>query len=187
MLQIRLEQPGEFIARESSAPVRAEGEALVRIRRIGVCGTDLHAFQGNQPFFTYPRVLGHELAGEIIEIGANDRGLTVGDRVAIEPYLACDECRACRSGRYNCCARLEVLGVHRDGGMQELLAAPIRLLHRSERLALEQLALVETLGIGFHAVERAALAPGESVLVVGAGPIGLAVSQFALLAGARVA
>src|SRR5437763_7120897 len=104
MRQVRLENPGEFVAREAAAPVRAEGESLVRIRRSGVWGTDLHAFQGNQPFFSYPRVLGHELAGEIVEIGANDRGLTAGDRVAIEPYLSCGECRACGSGRYNCCA-----------------------------------------------------------------------------------
>ncbi|HLV80692.1 MAG TPA: alcohol dehydrogenase catalytic domain-containing protein, partial [Chthonomonadaceae bacterium] len=161
-------------------------EALVRIRRIGVCGTDLHAFRGRQPFFSYPRVLGHELSGEIAEITPNARGLAVGERVAIEPYLACGTCRPCRSGRYNCCARLEVLGVHRDGGMQEWLAVPVRLLHASPTLSLEQLALVETLGIGYHAVERGAPAAGEWVVVVGAGPIGLAVMQFALVAGAQV-
>ena len=186
MLQVILREPGQFTAGEAALPVRRDGEALVRVRRIGVCGTDLHAFRGRQPFFSYPRVLGHELAGEIVEIGADEGGLAVGERVAIEPYLACGECRPCRTGRYNCCARLEVLGVHRDGGMQEWVTVPTRLLHRSETLSLDQLALIETLGIGYHAVERAALAEGEWVVVIGAGPIGLAVLQFALLAGARV-
>lgn len=158
----------------------------MRIRCVGLCGTDLHAFRGRQPFFAYPRVLGHELAGEIAAVDENPAGLRVGDRVAVEPYVACGACRACRAGRTNCCARLEVLGVHRDGGMRELLAVPLPLLHRSERLSLEQLALVETLGIGYHAVERGAVQRGEWVVVVGAGPIGLAVAQFAALAGARV-
>jgi threonine dehydrogenase-like Zn-dependent dehydrogenase len=186
MLRITLQEPGRFITGEADRPKRGEGEALVRVRRIGVCGTDLHAFRGRQPYFSYPRVLGHELAGEIAEVGPNERGLEAGDRVAIEPYLSCGECRACQGGRYNCCTELAVLGVHRDGGMQEWLAAPLRLLHRSHRLTLEQLALIETLGIGYHAVERGQPAPEEWAVVVGAGPIGLSVVQFALLTGARV-
>lgn len=186
MLQVTLEEPGRFVAHEAPMPRRGPDEALVRIRRIGVCGTDLHAFRGRQPFFSYPRVLGHELGGEIVEIDANERGLAVGDRVAIEPYLSCGVCRPCRTGRTNCCARLQVLGVHCDGGMQEWLAVPTRLLYASRSLSLEQLALIETLGIGYHAVERAALQPGEWAVVVGAGPIGLAVMQFAVLAGAQV-
>ncbi|MGV3724218.1 MAG: zinc-binding alcohol dehydrogenase family protein [Actinomycetota bacterium] len=186
MLQVTLREPGRFQLDEVPNPQPSEGEALVRIRRIGVCGTDLHAFKGRQPFFSYPRILGHELGGEIAAVGANDRGLAAGDRVAIEPYLACGGCRSCRSGRYNCCARLEVLGVHRDGGMREWLTVPASLLHRSDRLSLEQLALIETLGIGYHAVERGSVAAGEWVVVVGAGPIGLATMQFALLAGAQV-
>jgi len=186
MRQITLREPGSFILGEVAEPQRQDGEALVRIQRIGVCGTDLHAFRGRQPFFSYPRVLGHELAGEIVEVEANDRGLAAGDRVAIEPYVSCGECRPCRTGRYNCCTRLQVLGVHCDGGMQELLSVPLHLLHRSETLSLEQLALIETLGIGHHAVERAGLAADEWAVVVGAGPIGLATMQFAALAGARV-
>lgn len=187
MLQVTLAEPGRFRREDAPATEAGEGEALVRVRRIGVCGTDLHAYRGRQPFFTYPRILGHELGAEIVSVGTNDRGLRPGDRVAVEPYLACGTCRPCRAGRYNCCASLEVLGVHRDGGMRELLAVPVALLHPSERLSLEQLALVETLGIGYHAAERARLEPGEWVVVVGAGPIGLAVTQFALLAGAEVA
>src|SRR5207247_9848039 len=108
MRQVILTEPGRLESRSLQVPERQEGEALVRIRRIGVCGTDLHAFRGRQPFFSYPRVLGHELAGEIVEIGANHRGLAAGDRVAVEPYVACGACRACRMGRYNCCASLQV-------------------------------------------------------------------------------
>ena len=186
MKQVTLQAPGRFAAEEAPDPARRPEEALVRIQRIGVCGTDLHAFRGRQPFFSYPRVLGHELAGEILEVGPNDRGLSPGDPVAIEPYVACGTCRPCMSGRYNCCANLQVLGVHRDGGMQERLAVPLHLLHRSDKLSLEQLALIETLGIGYHAVQRSGLTPGELAVVVGAGPIGLAVMQFAALAGARV-
>ncbi|HZT42771.1 MAG TPA: zinc-binding alcohol dehydrogenase family protein [Chthonomonadaceae bacterium] len=186
MLQAVLQEPGCFAVRTVPMPERNAEEALVRVRRIGVCGTDLHAFRGRQPFFSYPRVLGHELSGEIVEIGPNERGLEVGDRVAIEPYVACGTCRPCRTGRYNCCARLEVLGVHRDGGMQEWLCVPVTRLHASRSLSLEQLALIETLGIGYHAVERGGPAEGEWVVVVGAGPIGLAVMQFALVAGAQV-
>ncbi len=186
MLQVVLHEPGKLATREVEPPQPGEGEALVRIRRIGVCGTDLHAFRGRQPFFSYPRVLGHELAGEVAEVGAGVPDLAPGDRVAIEPYIACGGCRPCRGGRYNCCAHLEVLGVHRDGGMQEWLTVPARLLHRSTRLTLEQLALIETLGIGYHAVERSAVQGGEWAVVIGTGPIGLAAIQFAALAGARV-
>lgn len=186
MLQVRLLEPGRFEVLQVADLQPREGEALVRIQRIGVCGTDLHAFKGRQPFFSYPRVLGHELAGEIVTVGENPEGLAAGDRVAVEPYLSCGECRPCRSGRYNCCARLQVLGVHCDGGMQEVISVPTRLLHRSRNLSLEQLALIETLGIGYHAVERSTLQPDEWAVIVGAGPIGLATLQFARLAGARV-
>ena len=186
MLQIALQQPGEFVRREAIEPRAGEGEALVRIHRIGVCGTDLHAFAGRQPFFEYPRVLGHELGVEIVEVAANDRGLRAGDRCAIEPYLSCGQCHACRLGKTNCCERLRVLGVHTDGGMQPYFAIPVPLLHKSDKLSLDQLALVETLGIGAHAVERSGLRAGETAVVVGAGPIGLAVIQFAVAAGAAV-
>lgn len=186
MLRVILNEPGEFRAVEAHEPVARAGEALLRIRRIGVCGTDLHAFRGRQPFFSYPRVLGHELGAEIVEVGENAQGLKAGDRVAVEPYLSCGKCRACRMGRTNCCTSLQVMGVHCDGGMQEFFTVPTSLLHKSETLDLEQLALVETLGIGYHAVERGAVQPGEWVVVVGAGPIGLGTAQFALMAGGNV-
>jgi 2-desacetyl-2-hydroxyethyl bacteriochlorophyllide A dehydrogenase len=187
MLQIVLEQPGALRATDAPPPVPAPGEALVRVHRIGVCGTDLHAFAGRQPFFTYPRVLGHELGVEVVDPGTEPHGLKAGDRCAVEPYLNCGRCIACRRGKPNCCAELQVLGVHTDGGMRPLFAVPARKLHRSERLTYDQLALVETLGIGAHAVERAAIQPDDTVLVIGAGPIGLGVIQFAQVRGAPVA
>jgi threonine dehydrogenase-like Zn-dependent dehydrogenase len=172
MLRVILNEPGALQAVDVREPEAAPGEALLRIRRIGVCGTDLHAYRGRQPFFSYPRVLGHELGAEIIQVGENSRRLKAGDKVAVEPYLSCGECRACRMGRTNCCTSLQVMGVHCDGGMQELYAVPARLLHKSEKLDLEQLALIETLGIGYHAVERGAVQPGEWVVVVGADRVG---------------
>lgn len=187
MLQIILHQPGQFAAGDGPEPAPAPGEALVRVHRIGVCGTDLHAFAGRQPFFHYPRILGHELGVEVIDPGTDPHGLQPGDRCSVEPYLNCGRCQACRRGQPNCCAELKVLGVHIDGGMRPLLAVPARKLHRSARLGFDQLALVETLGIGAHAVERAALRPDDFVLVLGAGPIGLGVIQFAQLTGARLA
>ena len=186
MQQIVLQQPGHFVAAEAPPPIAQAGEALVRIRRVGVCGTDYHAFQGNQPYFNYPRILGHELSAEVASSPANDLGIKPGDLAAVEPYLNCGDCHACRAGKGNCCERLRVLGVHTDGGMQSFLAVPLDHVHKSETLTFDQLALVEPLSIGAHAVARSGLVPGEDVLVVGAGPIGLAVTQFALAAGGRI-
>ena len=208
MKAIRLEEPGRFVGLDLE-PVPAAlqpGEALVRVHRIGVCGTDIHAFRGNQPFFTYPRILGHELGVEVLELGGSAsagygatgsasasygatqpaESIRPGEYCAVEPYLNCGSCIACRQGKPNCCVKLSVLGVHVDGGMRETLVVPIRKLHPSKTLALDQLALVETLAIGCHAVDRAGLLEGEFVLVIGAGPIGLGVVQFAIEAGAQV-
>ncbi len=161
---------------------------MVKIRRIGICGTDYHAFGGNQPFFSYPRVLGHELGAEIVALGGSlpETTLKIGDRVSVEPYLNCNDCQACRTGHPNCCERLRVLGVHTDGGMTEYINVPISKLHKSEILAYDQLALVETLGIGLHAANRAKLHAEDKVLIIGAGPIGLSVAQFCQLSGATV-
>ncbi|HWQ13785.1 MAG TPA: alcohol dehydrogenase catalytic domain-containing protein, partial [Roseiflexaceae bacterium] len=184
---IILERPGELRLGSSEVPgAPGPGEALVRVRRVGICGTDIHAFHGRQPFFSYPRILGHELGVEVAALGPGADGPPVGARCAVEPYLNCGVCVACRRGRTNCCVRLETLGVHTDGGMREYLVVPAAKLHPAERLSFEQLALVETLAIGAHAVQRAALEAGEWALVIGAGPIGLAAMQFARLAGARV-
>lgn len=187
MKTIVLEKPGEFrLTERPELGSPAPGEALIRVRRVGVCGSDIHAYKGNQPFFTYPRVVGHELGVEIAAVGPNEKGLAVGDRCAVEPYLHCGRCIACRRGKTNCCVALQVLGVHADGGMRELMTVPVAKLHRSRSLSLDQLALVEMLTIGAHAVRRAQLDPGENVLIIGAGPIGLATATFAQLCGARV-
>lgn len=184
--QIVLTAPGHFSEREIACPNASPGEALVKIRKVGVCGSDFHAYTGKHPVYTFPRVLGHEISGEVVEVPRNKAGITPGDRCAIEPYISCGTCRACRARRPNCCENLQILGIHVDGGMQGFLSVPLRLLHKSDSLSLDQLALVETLGIGAHAVQRSGLRRDDEVLVVGAGPIGLAVIQFAVAAGAVV-
>lgn len=188
MKTLTLEEPGRFSfdagAPEPDPAALAPGDALVRVRHVGICGTDYHAYRGRQPFFQYPRVLGHELGVEVVGVGAGVENVAVGDRCAVEPYLNCGTCIACRRGKPNCCTSLSVLGVHSDGGMRDFLVVPARKLHPSQTLPLEQLALVETLGIGAHAVERAGIEPGESVLVIGAGPIGLSTLPFLQARGA---
>lgn len=186
MKTIVCEEPNRLVMKETERPLLREGEALVKIKRIGICGTDLHAYKGNQPYFTYPRILGHELSGEIVEIQDNDTALTCGDLVTVMPYRYCGTCIACRQGKTNCCTSLNVLGVHEDGGMREYMAVPTNLLLKADGLTPEQAAIVECLCIGAHAVRRANIVPGEFVLVIGAGPIGLGVMKFAKLAGAKV-
>ncbi len=188
MLTLVLETPGKLIATEAAEPTSTPGddEVLVRVHRVGVCGTDLHAYAGRQPYFTYPRIMGHELGVEVLAAGKNVSHVAIGDRCAVEPYLNCGRCIACTHGKPNCCRSLQVLGVHTDGGHRAKMLLPASKLHRSTKLSYDQLALVETLGIGAHAVVRAQLQPGENVAVIGAGPIGLAVMQFAGAAGARV-
>lgn len=187
MKAIILEKPGQFRMGDVQPPDEpGPGEAIVRVHRVGICGTDLHAFQGDQTFDYCPIILGHELSVEVVAIVDNDVGLAVGDRCAVEPYVHCGRCIACRRGKPNCCVNLTVLGVHVDGGMCELISVPIAKLHKSEILSWDQLALVEMLGIGAHAVHRAGLGSGEPVLIIGAGPIGLSVTQFVRVTGAEI-
>lgn len=186
MKTIVCEEPNRFLMKETERPAMRAGEALVKIKRIGICGTDLHAYKGNQPYFTYPRILGHELSGEIVDIQDSETDLTCGDLVTVMPYRYCGTCVACRQGKTNCCTSLNVLGVHEDGGMREYMAVPTNLLLKADGLTPEQAAIVECLCIGAHAVRRASIKPGEFVLVIGAGPIGLGVMKFAKLAGAKV-
>jgi len=177
--------PGQFAYEQGVKPEIAAGRAIIRIKRIGICGTDLHAFEGTQPFFSYPRILGHELAGELVEAdGAPD--FQPGELVTFIPYFNCGVCVACRRGKPNCCTQMQVSGVHVDGGMAEYLSVPSYALVHGEGLSVDELALVEPLAIGAHGVRRAAVEPGEFVLVIGAGPIGLGVMEFARIAGGTV-
>ncbi len=154
-------------------PIPGDDEVLIKIKTVGICGTDIHAWGGHQPFFSYPRVLGHEICGEIIGLGKNILNLKSGQQVAVIPYVACGQCPACLSGRTNCCEKISVIGVHRDGGFSEYLCVPVKNLLVVDDVEPEAAALIEPFAISAHAVRRAAIQPGEQVLVVGAGPIGL--------------
>jgi 2-desacetyl-2-hydroxyethyl bacteriochlorophyllide A dehydrogenase len=178
-------EPGVFEYTTGAKPVLKEGHAIIKIKRIGICGTDLHAFEGTQPFFEYPRILGHELAGELVEAD-NAPGFNTGEAVTFIPYFYCGQCIACRSGKPNCCANIKVCGVHQHGGMVEYLSVPSYSLVHGEGLSFDELALVEPLAIGAHGVRRAAVTKDEYVLVVGAGPIGLGTMEFARIAGGKV-
>lgn len=177
--------PGTLEMAKRERPVRGAGDVLVRIRRVGICGTDHHIVRGTQPYLSYPRVPGHELAGEIVEGDAEGR-FAPGQTVCILPYLSCGTCIACRNAKENCCVNMQVLGVHRDGGLAEYLAVDARFVLDARTLSLDEAAMVEFLAIGHHAVRRSGLTAGQRVLVAGAGPIGMAVTLFARLAGAVV-
>lgn len=187
MLALSLTQPGQLdLIQLPEAVAPQPGEALVAIRTIGICGTDISAYLGKMPFIEYPRVLGHELGVEVIAVGPNVNHLKIGDRCSVEPYLNCGSCHACQQARTNCCESLQVLGVHCDGAMRERMILPAHKLHPCNALSFEQLALVETLAIGCHAVNRAKIQPGDDLLIIGAGPIGLTVLEFAKITGAPI-
>lgn len=177
--------PGTLRLTERARPEPRDGEVVLRIRRMGVCGTDLHIFQGKHPFLEYPRVMGHELAGEVAAAGQGTR-LAEGTMVYVMPYLTCGTCIACRQGKTNCCTSLQCLGVHCDGGMCEFLALPESVVFPTNGLSVDQAALVEFLAIGAHAARRASIRGGERTLVVGAGPIGIATALFARARGAEI-
>jgi len=185
MTSLVCSQPGIFEYRKSERPLLTAGNAIVKIKRVGICGTDFHAFRGTQPFFDYPRVLGHELSAELIEAD-NAPGFTIGEPVTFIPYINCGHCISCRAGKPNCCVNILVCGVHIDGGMAEYLSVPSRLLVNGKGLTYDELALVEPLAIGAHGVRRVSISKGEYVLVIGAGPIGLGTMAFAKIAGAQV-
>lgn len=187
MRTLTLNTPGQFSLShvEFDTSLQAD-EVLLKIHCIGICGTDYHAYRGRQPFFSYPRILGHELGAEIVAIGSQVNNVQVGDKIAVEPYLNCGICQACRNSKSNCCEKIQVLGVHTDGGMREFLKVPAQKVHASTALGYTQLALVETLAIGSHAVNRAQVNANDLVLVIGAGPIGLSVIEFVKMKRAKV-
>ena len=177
-------RPGAFEYSEIDMPVKEPGKSILKVERIGICGTDLHAFEGTQPFFNYPRILGHELALSIVETKAP--GFLVGEMVTIIPYFNCGHCIACKMGKPNCCVEISVYGVHMDGGMCEYILVPNEALIHGKGLCADELALIEPLAIGAHAVRRANVQPNENVLIIGAGPIGIGIIEFANIAGANV-
>jgi 2-desacetyl-2-hydroxyethyl bacteriochlorophyllide A dehydrogenase len=187
MKAIRLAEPRRFERVEIEQPGSpGAGQALVRTHRMGICGTDYSGYLGKMPFFSYPRIPGHELGVEVLEIGADVDNVQPGDRCSVEPYMNCGHCYACRKGNGNCCETLNVIGVMVDGGLCEQFLIRADKLHKSSRLSYEQLALVETLAIGCHACDRGAAGPADHVLIIGAGPIGLATLEFTRLTGAII-
>ena len=187
MKAIQLEKPGKFdLIQIPEATAPGPGEALVRVHRVGICGTDISGFLGKMPFYSYPRIPGHELGVEVLEIGTGVTQVRVGDRCSIEPYINNETSFASQRGSTNCCEELKVLGVHIDGGLRPRFLVPARKLHPSQSLTFEQLALVETLAIGCHAVNRGQAQAGENVLVIGAGPIGLSAIEFLRIANSKI-
>jgi 2-desacetyl-2-hydroxyethyl bacteriochlorophyllide A dehydrogenase len=186
MKQIICIEPGKMEHRDVSEPIAEDGLVILKIKRIGICGTDLHAFEGNQPFFSYPRVLGHELGCEIAELGNTKSSFKIGDQVTIIPYFNCGVCIACRNGKTNCCTKIEVAGVHVDGGMGHYFKVPAYSLVDGSGLTGDQLALVEPMAIGAHAVRVSEIQKNEFVLIIGAGPIGLGIMALAKIRGAIV-
>ncbi len=178
-------EPGTLVIEDRPRPQRDRDEVLVAPRRVGICGTDYHIYAGNQPFLQYPRVMGHELAVDVVE-APEGSGIEIGATYIVNPYVACGTCIACRKGKPNCCTKIAVLGVHRDGGMARLLTLPAGNLVPADGLGVDECAMVEFLAIGAHAARRASVGADDNVLVIGAGPIGLGTALFASLAGGTV-
>ena len=188
MKTLYFDEPQKIRTTQTDAPADpGPGQAQVKTHRVGVCGTDLGGYLGKFPFFKYPRIPGHELGVEVVAVGEGVTNVKVGDKCSIEPYMNCGECFACKKGNSNCCTQLEVIGVMCDGGLRERFNIRADKLHVGNKLSFEQLALVETLAIGCHAIDRAGVESGEDVLIIGAGPIGLSALEFAKVKGGRIA
>lgn len=178
MKTVHIEKPFEIAVVDTEKPVAGEGEALLKVLYGGICGADVASYTGNQPFTTYPRIPGHEFSAEIISIPENDKGLKAGDIITCNPYFNCGKCYSCQRGFVNCCTDNQTMGVQRDGAFREYITMPIERIYDGKGLSAKELALVEPFTISYHALHRAPVKPGDKVLVVGAGPIGL----FALIA-----
>lgn len=178
MKTVLIQKPYEITVTNTDMPVPGEGEALLKVLYCGICGADVASYTGNQPFTTYPRIPGHEFSAQIVSIPENDKGLKAGDVVTANPYFNCGTCYSCRRGFVNCCTDNQTMGVQRDGSFREYIVMPVERIYPGKGLSARELALVEPFTISYHALHRAAVKPGDKVLVVGAGPIGL----FALIA-----
>lgn len=186
MIAIAVEEPGKLAIRQDSIVQPKTGEVLVRVRRAGICGSDIHILEGSNPFAQYPRIIGHEIAGEVEALGPDVSGLAVGDAVVIDPVISCGSCYPCRIGRHNVCARIAVLGVHRDGGFRSFFTVPsVNVVRVSHDLDPGVAALSEPFSIAANVLSRTGCSPDDNVLVYGAGTIGLTVLQVVKLKGAR--
>lgn len=187
MQALQITEPGKSGIVEIDTPTPGDGEVLLKVKRVGYCGSDLSTFRGLNPLVSYPRIPGHELSGEIAALGASiSDAWKVGDKALVLPYTSCGQCASCRQGRFNACDKNETLGVQRDGGLAEYIAVPEAKLMRSSSLDYHELAMVEPLTVGFHAVDRARVTDADTVLVFGCGAIGLGVIAGAVERGARV-
>lgn len=187
MKALQFTQPHQLESIDIAPPGSPEAhQALVKVHRIGICGTDLSGYLGKMPFFSYPRIPGHELGVEVLEVGSHVTHVQPGDRCSVEPYMHCGACYSCQRGATNCCENLKVIGVMEDGGMRETFLVRANKLHPGNALSNDQLALVETLAIGCHATNRGAPEEDAQTLIIGAGPIGLATLEFVRLTGAKV-
>ena len=187
MRAVKFPEPWKVECIDIPEPVAKEGEALIKVRSAGICGSDIGAFRGTNPLVSYPRVIGHEVAGEILSIPEdNPRGLKVGDHVIVDPYLYCGECYPCSIGRTNCCTSLHVLGVHVEGGMCETFAHPADMLWKlPDDMPWDIAPMAEPLTIALHGIHRGGLKAGEHVAIIGAGPIGLLAAMSAIAYGAE--
>lgn len=183
MKAIVMSGPGKVRIESAPEPVRKPGEALLRVRRVGLCGSDLNSYRGRNPMVTYPRIPGHEIAATIVEIDSGDHGLAAGTDVTLAPYTACGHCSSCRQGRPNACKENQTLGVQRDGALAEYISIPVEKLFAA-RLGVEELCLVEPLTIGAHAAARGRIVRGDTVAVIGCGGVGLGVVAASAFRGA---
>ena len=184
MKTVLLKQPGEIGISEIEKTSRRENEVLLKVRSTGICGSDIGAYKGVNPLVSYPRIIGHEIAGEVVEVAADEKTFRVGDRVILEPYVYCGHCYPCSIGHTNCCENLTVRGVHIEGGMAEYVSHPRHLLHKvPESIPWHLIPMAEPLVIAMHAAQQAEVKSGEHVAITGAGQIGLLAAQYALTLG----
>ena len=187
MKALVLKGTNDFFYEERDYPELSPESVIVRVEAVCICGSDVGAIRGKQAFFSYPRVIGHEVSGRVHQVGSLVKSLKIGDRVCLMPCIPCNECRACKSGRTNTCEKLRLYGVHEDGGLQEFLSAPeCNWLKVESNAAAQEIAMIEPLTIGAHAVEKLNIKPGDRILVVGMGPIGISCAQNAQTYGAEV-
>ena len=185
MKTVLLKKPGEIGISEIETTKRLDGQVLIKVRSAGICGSDIGAYKGVNPLVSYPRIIGHEIAGEVVEVGADETEFKVGDRVILEPYVYCGKCYPCSIGHTNCCENLTVRGVHIEGGMAEYVSHPRHLLHKVPAgIPWHLVPMAEPLVIAMHAVKQAEVKAGQHVVITGAGQIGLLAAQYALVVGA---